>query len=107
MPFPKNSAEAASGYDSSSFSFEVKNAWSYTASYPYIFMVWCLIKYKQKYSFGKLTAFMILTMSVAQTQQTFPLAQLQILHQISPIVFTKDYHFRQVSSNHVCVNGYP
>jgi hypothetical protein len=25
---------------------KVKNAWSYTSALPYIFMVWCLVKYK-------------------------------------------------------------
>jgi hypothetical protein len=25
---------------------EVKNAWSYTFTHPYVFMAWCLVKYK-------------------------------------------------------------
>jgi hypothetical protein len=26
------------------FNAEVKNAWSYTSTFPYIFMAWCLFK---------------------------------------------------------------
>jgi len=25
---------------------KVKNAWSYTSTSPYVFMVWCLVKYR-------------------------------------------------------------
>jgi len=28
------------------YSVEVKNAWSYTSTPPYIFMAWCLIKHR-------------------------------------------------------------
>jgi hypothetical protein len=28
------------------FSVEVKNAWSYISTPPYVFMVWCLIKHQ-------------------------------------------------------------
>jgi len=27
-------------------STEIKNAWSYTYALPYVFMVWCLVKYR-------------------------------------------------------------
>jgi hypothetical protein len=33
-------------YHSPASSAEVKNAWSYTTTPPYIFMVWCLIMYR-------------------------------------------------------------
>jgi hypothetical protein len=32
-------------------SAEVKNAWSYTSIPPYVFMAWCLVKYRESFSF--------------------------------------------------------
>jgi len=31
-------------------SVEVKNAWSYASSPPYVFMSWCLVKYKDNFT---------------------------------------------------------
>jgi hypothetical protein len=28
-----------------------KNAWSYTSTLPYIFMVWCLVKHRDNFTF--------------------------------------------------------
>jgi len=33
------------------FSTEVKNVYSYTAIPPYAFMVWCLVKYRDNFTF--------------------------------------------------------
>jgi hypothetical protein len=32
-------------------SAEVKNAWSYTSTPPYVFMEWCLVKHGDKFNF--------------------------------------------------------
>jgi len=34
-------------------SSEVKNVWSYTSILPYVFMVWCLIKHRDNFTFPK------------------------------------------------------
>jgi hypothetical protein len=30
---------------------QVKNVWSYTSSPPYVFMEWCLVKYRDNFTF--------------------------------------------------------
>jgi hypothetical protein len=30
---------------------DVKNAWSYTSTPPFIFMMWCLVKHRDKFTF--------------------------------------------------------
>jgi hypothetical protein len=30
---------------------EVKNAWNYTSTLPYVFMVWCLVKHRANFKF--------------------------------------------------------
>jgi hypothetical protein len=30
---------------------EVKNAWSYTSTLPYVFMAWCLVKHRDNFTF--------------------------------------------------------
>jgi hypothetical protein len=37
--------------DSISSSAKAMNVWSYTASPPYIFIPWCLIKYRDNFTF--------------------------------------------------------
>jgi hypothetical protein len=32
------------------FSAKVKNVWSYTSIYPYIFMAWCVVEHKNKFN---------------------------------------------------------
>jgi hypothetical protein len=32
-------------------SAEVKNAWSYTSTPPYVFMAWCLVKHRDNFTF--------------------------------------------------------
>jgi hypothetical protein len=31
---------------------DVKNAWSYTSIPPYVFMTWCLVKYRGNFTFN-------------------------------------------------------
>jgi len=38
--------------NSSPFSTEVKNVWSYTSTPPYVFMAWCLIKRSDNFAFS-------------------------------------------------------
>jgi hypothetical protein len=33
------------------FNAEVKNAWSYTSTPQYVFMVWCLVKHRENFTF--------------------------------------------------------
>jgi len=33
-------------------SAEVKNAWSYYTSPPYVFIAWCLVKHKENFAFS-------------------------------------------------------
>jgi hypothetical protein len=33
------------------YSAEVKNAWSYTSTPQYVFMAWCLVKHRDKFTF--------------------------------------------------------
>jgi hypothetical protein len=33
---------------STPYSAEVKNVWSYTSTAPYVFMSWCLVKYRTR-----------------------------------------------------------
>jgi hypothetical protein len=35
---------------SPAYSAEVKNAWSYTSTPPYVFMEWCLVKYGDNFT---------------------------------------------------------
>jgi hypothetical protein len=35
---------------SPSSSVEVKNAWMYTSTHPYVFMAWCLIKHRDNFT---------------------------------------------------------
>jgi hypothetical protein len=32
-------------------SAEVKNAWSYTSTPPYVFIAWCLVKHRDNFTF--------------------------------------------------------
>jgi hypothetical protein len=33
-------------------SAEVKNAWSYTSTSPFVFIAWCLVKYRDNFTFN-------------------------------------------------------
>jgi hypothetical protein len=48
--FPGGKAAGAWTDHSPPSSAEVKNVWSYTSIHPYVFMVWCLVKDRDKFT---------------------------------------------------------
>jgi len=45
-PFHGGKVAGGEGDHSSPCSAEVKNAWSYTSTFPYVFTAWCLSEYR-------------------------------------------------------------
>jgi hypothetical protein len=53
---------------------EVKNAWSYTSTTPYVFMAWCLVKHRHNFTFHltvtkKNTALVLLKTTLCNKRQ--------------------------------------
>jgi hypothetical protein len=48
--FPRS--KAAEAYHSPPSNAEVENAWSYTSTPPYVYMAWCLVKYRDNFTFN-------------------------------------------------------
>jgi hypothetical protein len=49
--FPEGKAAGREADYSNPPSAEVKNAWSYTSTPQYVFMVWCPVKHRDKFIF--------------------------------------------------------
>jgi hypothetical protein len=59
-------------------SAEIKNAWSYVSTPPYVFMAWCLIKHRGNFTFAMLLQ-CYLTFIQPERDQS-PRLQLQIFY---------------------------